>query len=139
MFGTLIIQLPSNHKGGELVIYNNDSTTSIHDFGVKSGKAQYSINYAAHYADVEHEILEVKSGYRIALIYSLCWINENGYCESKNKGSVEKMVTCLNELSKFKYSIGFMLDFQYTPASITQNGINALKGFFYSQILCKAY
>jgi hypothetical protein len=98
MFGILIIQLPSNHSGGELVIYNNDSTTSIHDFGVKSGKAQYSINYAAHYADVEHEILEEKSGYRIALIYSLCWINENGYCESKNKGSVEKRHAFKGEL-----------------------------------------
>ena len=121
--------MPSNHKGGELVIYNNDSTRSIHDFGVFKDKAQYSIHYAAHYADVEHEILEVKSGYRIALIYSLCWINGNGFCETKNKGSVEKMANCLNELSKFKYSIGFMLDYKYKPASITQFGINVLTGF----------
>ena len=130
MFGTLIIQLPGEHKGGELVIYNNDSTKSIHDFGAKSGKSEFSIQFAAHYADVEHEILEVKSGYRIALIYSLCWVNGNGCYETKNKGSVEKMISCLSDLSNAKYSLAFSLDYQYTPSSIMQNGINCLKGIF---------
>lgn len=76
MFGTLVVQLPSLHTGGELVVY--DSTKrfkKVIDFGQKTGKNQYMIHFAAHYADLEHELLEVKSGYRIALVYSLCWVH----------------------------------------------------------------
>ena len=57
MFWTLIIQLPNIHEGSELVIHKNDSITLVHDFGGK--KSLYSIHFAAHYADVDHEILKV--------------------------------------------------------------------------------
>ena len=30
------------------------------------------MHYTAHYADLEHEIKPVTSGYRLALVYSLC-------------------------------------------------------------------
>ena len=74
MFGTLIIQLPSIHKGGELVVYDSSKKNKrIIDFGGKSDKSRYSVHFAAHYADLEHELLEIKSGYRLALVYSLCW------------------------------------------------------------------
>jgi hypothetical protein len=74
MFGTLIIQLPSVHSGGELIVYeNNGRSKKVIDFGQKDGKSEFSVYFAAHYADLEHEILEVKSGYRLALVYSLCW------------------------------------------------------------------
>ena len=76
MFATLIIQLPSVHKGGELVVYeNNGRSKKVIDFGQKENKNEFSMYFAAHYADLEHELLEVKSGYRLALVYSLCWVN----------------------------------------------------------------
>lgn len=76
MFGTLIIQPPSTHTGGELVVYeSNNRSKKVIDFGQESGKNATSTHFAAHYADLEHELLEVKSGYRLALVYSLCWIN----------------------------------------------------------------
>lgn len=74
MFGTLIIQPPSKHTGGELVVYeNNDRSKKVIDFGLASGKMATSMHFAAHYADLEHELREVKSGYRLAMVYSLCW------------------------------------------------------------------
>ena len=75
MFGTLIIQPPSTHTGGELVVYENDDRSNrVIDFGQKKGKSESSVHFAAHYADLEHELLQVKSGYRLVLVYSLCWV-----------------------------------------------------------------
>lgn len=75
MFGTLIIQPPSLHTGGELVVYGtNGSANKVVDFGQKDGSARYSVHYTAHWADLEHELREVTSGYRLAIVYSLCWV-----------------------------------------------------------------
>ena len=76
MFGTLVIQPPSSHTGGELVIYENDGISHrICDFGQIAKKNASTFQFAAHYADLEHELRDIKSGYRLALVYSLCWIN----------------------------------------------------------------
>ena len=73
--GTLIIQPPSTHTGGELVVYEpNNKSKKVIDFGQNENKCKYSVQFAAHNVDFEHELLEVKSGYRIALVYSLCWV-----------------------------------------------------------------
>ena len=72
IFGTLIIQPPSSHTGGELVVYEaNGKSKKVIDFGQKEKKSKFSVQFAAHNADLQHELLEVKSGYRVALVYSL--------------------------------------------------------------------
>jgi hypothetical protein len=65
LFGTLIIQPPSSHTGGELVFYETNGKSK------KEKKSKFSVQFTAHNADLEHELLEVKSGYRLALVYSL--------------------------------------------------------------------
>jgi len=70
-FATMVLQLPSVHQGAHLIIYNSDKTKTIHDFGESAKKAPYAIHFAAHYADAEHEVTEIKSGYRLTLVYSL--------------------------------------------------------------------
>ena len=79
-FATLIIQLPSVYTGGELVVYdqNGDQQKKI-NFVYWRSKSEYSMHYAAHYADLHHEMLEVKSGYRLALVYSICWVTGKLY------------------------------------------------------------
>lgn len=128
MFGTLVLQLPSVHEGGELVIYNPDKTKTIHDFGQLTKKAPYAVHFAAHYADAEHEVLKVKSGYRLALIYSLCWVSGNGDCLPCELNSVNEMAQALGFFTKSNNLFGMMLDHKYTPSSFKQNGIKALKG-----------
>ncbi|KAJ3354962.1 hypothetical protein GGF32_002289 [Allomyces javanicus] len=83
MFATVVVQLPSVHEGGELVVYQDptkpsSSVTSamIHDFGRALGTNATATHYAVHYADAEHELRPVTKGYRIALVYSLCWPSE---------------------------------------------------------------
>ena len=68
MFGTLIIGLPSMHSGGELLVRFDGKEKAI-SFDVSS--KNYEISYAAFYADCDHEIKPLTSGYRVALVYNL--------------------------------------------------------------------
>ena len=63
----------------------------------------YSIHFAAHYADVEHEILKVKNGYRLALVYSLCWVDGNGNYKLNSSESTYTLSLCLRSLTDKNY------------------------------------
>lgn len=65
MFGTLIIQLPSVHEGGEIT-FRFKGVETTYDFGVGSGLAQFEPYYVAHYADVDHKIAPITNGFRLA-------------------------------------------------------------------------
>ena len=129
-FAILIIQLPSKYESGELVINNKDGSKTTYDFGQSTGQAPYIMHFVAHYEDIDYEGVEVRSGYRLALVYSLCWIDivENDII-TKNRDSVDKMTVCLSRLIRnSKRKIGIILDHRYTPESLRATGIRALKG-----------
>lgn len=69
----LVVQLPSMFTGGDMVVYS-DEDNSKHlrmDMGKKACTAAYSPCCAVFVADAEHAVEEVKSGYRVVLVYSL--------------------------------------------------------------------
>jgi hypothetical protein len=68
MFATLVVCLPSRHEAGSLVVTHDGQSKTI-DFGGKN--AEFQIQYAAFYADCQHEITPVTAGYRICLVYNL--------------------------------------------------------------------
>lgn len=74
---TLMIQLPSYFSGGEFALYNlknkaqSNEPENIITFGQSDNKASSSIQYLAYNSDLEYEMLEITSGYRLFLIYSL--------------------------------------------------------------------
>lgn len=68
MFGTLVVCLPSRHEGGTLILQHDGQTKNI-DFGGKG--SEFQTRYVAFYADCQHEITPVTSGYRICLVYNL--------------------------------------------------------------------
>ncbi len=67
MFATLVIVLPSNYTGGELIIRHQQQEVSLH----LNSQDPSELAYAAFYADCQHEILPITSGCRLALIYNL--------------------------------------------------------------------
>ena len=67
MFGTLLIQLPSLHTGGELRIRHGSREARID----LSGTDCSELGFAAFYADCEHEVRPVESGYRLCLVFNL--------------------------------------------------------------------
>ena len=68
MVGSLIVALPSQFRGGELTVRHQGSTERI-DFA--DAARETSACYAAFYADCEHEVSKVRSGYRLCLAYNL--------------------------------------------------------------------
>jgi hypothetical protein len=67
MVATLVIALPSPHEGGELVVRHEGREVLV-DFGPQSA---FQTQFAAFYADCEHEIRPVRSGFRLTLVYNL--------------------------------------------------------------------
>ena len=68
MFATLVVCLPSRHEGGALIVKHGGQTKTI-DFG--GADSEFKTQYASFYADCQHEIRPVTSGFRICLVYNL--------------------------------------------------------------------
>lgn len=67
MFGTLLLQLPSPHSGGELRIRHGSREARID----LSATDFSELGFAAFYADCEHEVRPVESGHRVCLVFNL--------------------------------------------------------------------
>jgi predicted 2-oxoglutarate/Fe(II)-dependent dioxygenase YbiX len=67
MFATLVVVLPSDFAGGELIVRNKgrEVRLDLH----RDDPAE--IGFAAFYADCVHEVLPVTGGYRLTLVYNL--------------------------------------------------------------------
>ncbi|CAB9501967.1 expressed unknown protein [Seminavis robusta] len=74
MFGTLVIQLPAKYTGGALLIEHCGDKKKI-DF---SSKSQDVFFVTAFFADCEHELQEVTSGWRLCLVYNLVMKSQGG-------------------------------------------------------------
>lgn len=68
MFATLAICLPSKHKGGQLIV-SHSGQSQVVDFSDEA--SAYDLQYAAFYAECEHEVRPVTDGHRICLVYNL--------------------------------------------------------------------
>ncbi len=67
MFATLVLVLPSEYSGGELVIRHRDREVCLDLRSTESSEAAF----AAFYADCVHEMRPITSGYRLTLVYNL--------------------------------------------------------------------
>lgn len=72
MFATLVVVLPGEYRGGELVIRHRGQSVSV-DLQCDEPSAAA---FAAFYADCVHEVRPVADGYRLALIYNLLRLGE---------------------------------------------------------------
>jgi hypothetical protein len=122
MFGTLIIGLPSKHTGGELCV-RFDGREEIVDFSEPS--SQYKIPYAAFYADCEHEIKPITSGYRVCLVYNLVQAKSNEKIQlSHLSGHIERLVKIIKTCEEDKDIPKIvLLGHQYTPSNFTMQAL----------------
>lgn len=120
MFGSLIIYLPSEYTGGELVVeFEKDEV--VVDF---SRISPYEIGYAAFYADCDHEVKPVRSGYRVCLTYNL-YLDKSEHkvdlVSVRNASiGVERALKASTENHPHSPVI-VLLDHQYTPANFSIN------------------
>jgi hypothetical protein len=120
MFGSLIIGLPSKHKGGELIIeFGNEKE-------IANFENDFCVNYAAFYADCDHEIKPLISGYRICLAYNLIQKKKTQKINPPSLYlSAEKLAKILVEHEQKKelkpYII--LLSHQYTPENFSKENL----------------
>ncbi|MEQ6122454.1 2OG-Fe(II) oxygenase [Reichenbachiella sp. MALMAid0571] len=123
MFGTLVIGLPSRHSGGDLLVRFDGKEKVIKfddccDDGV--------MPYAAFYADCDHEIRPLTSGYRVVLVYNLIQLKVGKQIHLE---PLEKHVTKLANLLKADANHTDMvpriilLGHQYTPENFSTEGL----------------
>uniref|UniRef100_K3WAI7 Prolyl 4-hydroxylase alpha subunit Fe(2+) 2OG dioxygenase domain-containing protein n=1 Tax=Globisporangium ultimum (strain ATCC 200006 / CBS 805.95 / DAOM BR144) TaxID=431595 RepID=K3WAI7_GLOUD len=86
IIATLVVQLPSVHEGGSLVVYQG-SKEHRYDFGKTNGTAVFTNHY------VVHTLEQATRGYRVVLAYSICLPPE--MCHLKRKQNSESSVQAL--------------------------------------------
>jgi hypothetical protein len=127
MVATLVIGLPAEHEGGELIVSHDGRQHKIVFTGAASG---HELSYAAFYADCLHEIRPVRSGYRLCLTYNLTLGQSRG-----KKGiaapSYGATVAAISELladwrsDADAQKLAVTLDHRYTQDGLS---VNKLKG-----------
>jgi hypothetical protein len=129
MFATLVIVLPSPHRGGELVIRQGGRETVI-----DLSRTEFSeISFATFYADCEHEVRPVTEGNRVCLVYNL--VQRRG---PKGKGELPEAPDYENQIvataklleQEFKEpdaptKIAWLLEHQYSPEGLSFAGLKS--------------
>ena len=117
MFGTLVVGLPGAHTGGVLCVRFDGKEKRI-DF---SGPASsYRIPFAAFYADCEHEIEPVTSGYRVCLVYNLVHQSKSARPRTPQLSAQVAAIAHLLEGAEAgfdEFPSAVLLGHQYTPAN----------------------
>ena len=86
MFGSLVVCLPTNFTGGELIVRHHKQEIK-YDWSLTASDTSSTLHWAAFFSDVEHEILPVSEGYRVTLTYNLSY-------QSKASDSTIDIKTC---------------------------------------------
>jgi hypothetical protein len=97
MFATLIVQLPCEYNGGQLIV-KHKGNEKIFDFTENSTFTQY---YAALYADCEHELKPLTKGYRLCLVYNLIYADSGPPPEvPENSKTIDTVVEIIKRWEK---------------------------------------
>lgn len=128
MFATLVLVLPSEHQGGELVIRHagREATVDLHSTEVSE------VAFAAFYADCEHEVRPITAGHRVCLVFNLIQkpkrktpaarLQAPAYEQEIARAAalLEKELAAPEGATK----IAWLLEHQYSPAGLS---LSALK------------
>ena len=128
MFGTLVVTLPSTHRGGALRIRHAGREVTVDTNTADPSE----LSYVAFYADCEHEALPVREGYRICLVYNLIQKQSKSRRRILKAPEYESQITeAAAILDRFLRApdapakIAWLLEHQYSPAGLS---FSALKG-----------
>ncbi|KAI0671220.1 hypothetical protein C8Q78DRAFT_974605 [Trametes maxima] len=81
MFGSLVIVFPTAHEGGELQLRErqDDGTRewTFDSAALLEQRSDPAIAYVAFYSDIEHEVMPIRSGYRVTITYNLYHVKDS--------------------------------------------------------------
>ncbi len=127
MVATLAIVLPGVHEGGELIVSHAGRRHEIVFTGAASG---HELSYAAFYADCQHEVRPVQSGFRLCLTYNLTLAGTRGKTRIGAPSYGETAAVIGELLGQWSRTgnpckLAVTLDHRYSQAGLS---INTLKG-----------
>jgi len=119
MFATLVLVLPSVHRGGELVVRHLDREVIFDHHPEEPSE----IGFAAFYADCVHEVRPVVAGSRVALVYSLRFLDRKRLPKppdhrTEHKGITERLRQWADSGEQPDKLI-LPLEHAYTPAELS--------------------
>ena len=133
MVGTLVVTLPSSYTGGELMVEHNGERKAYRG-------SRTALSLVAFYADCRHEVLKVKSGYRVTLTYNLLLHGDTRRPEG-DEGTVAELADLLREHFSTpvpRYFGGpatgppnrlvYLLDHEYTPRALSWRRLKGADG-----------
>jgi hypothetical protein len=128
MFGTLVVTLPSSYLGGTLRIRHGGREVTV----ITKATDPSELSYVAFFADCEHEVLPVRQGSRVCLVYNLIQERSKGRRRILKAPEYESQIAeaaaildrSLNAADA-PAKIVWLLDHQYSPAGLS---FSALKG-----------
>ena len=91
MFATLVIVLPSDFSGGELVVSHKGQEVRLDLHREEPSEAAF----AAFYADCRHEVRPITAGHRLTLIYNLLRPGGEPLPQPPDYGAEQAQVTAL--------------------------------------------
>jgi hypothetical protein len=125
MFATMVLVLPSIHRGGELLV-RHLGREMVFDL---SSEDPSEIGFAAFYADCVHEVRPVSAGYRLTLTFNLRFPDKKRGPKAPDYRSVEGRVAELlrgwTDAGDEPDKLILPLEHAYTPAELS---FRALKG-----------
>ena len=120
MFGTMVVQLPSDYDGGVLRVCHHGEEMTFDFSGLKG---MTGFHYAAFYADCQHELCEVTRGYRMCLVYNLLYSGGGARpVPIDNRQLVNEVVAKIQDWEQDDSglpAIAYMLNHQYCKASLS--------------------
>ncbi len=119
MFATLVVTLPGENHGGDLVVRHGDAVERVRWVANASG-----VQWAAFYADCVHEIEPLELGVRVALVYNL--VRSQGAVGAPDaRGDVAALTALMRDWYRTPVKLAWLLEHTYTDSEL---GWSALKG-----------
>jgi hypothetical protein len=130
MVATLVVVLPSVFQGGELVV-RHEGQEKVVDFGTPQ-RNPFHVQFAAFYADCEHEVRPLREGYRLCLIYNLTLTkSKKTITAPRTTESIDEVAKILRSWSETDPSkLAIPLEHQYTQDGLvwdTLKGVDRVK------------
>lgn len=127
MFGTLVVQLPSDYSGGKLVVSHGGKDKTFDFSGIKGCT---NFHYAAFYADCQHELKKITKGYRLCLIYNLIYSGTGSLPAPIEDTLIVGQLTTAMQLWNDEASqrkgppmMAYILEHKYCEASLSFKGL----------------
>ncbi len=126
MFGTLIVVLPCEHTGGELIVRHAGREVILDLSGAETSE----LRVAAFYADCEHEVRPVTGGHRVCLVYNLLQPRtgkgSRPLAAPAYHGEIEQAAATLREAFAGKGApakLAWLFKHEYSPAGLSFAGL----------------